>query len=266
MGFENNKSCINTNHLTSIYLSGKEKAFQSIFENTSIGLAMVSGSGHFLQVNDAMSSMLGYSKEALYGKNCFHLIDNEDVEDVNACHKMIVEGGINLIQFERKIIREDATSLWIKLSSIPVRNKEGHIDFYIIQIENITDQKAIEESLKDSESKWRDLAQNSPDHIMLLNKNLEVIYINRPISGLLSENVMGSSLLSYIPVASHEKVLKSCRRTLKSGNAFTFESRYFVAGTSLGFFESRVGPLRKRGKIISLVISLRDISERKESE
>ncbi|MDH3974235.1 MAG: PAS domain S-box protein [Deltaproteobacteria bacterium] len=257
---------MNAEHVNSEYLLKKEKVFRSIFENSTIGLAMVSPDGFFLHANNALSSMLGYSKEALLKKNCFHLIVNDDMEDAHACHKMMVDGGINLIQFEKKTLADDGSFLWLQISSIPVRDKAGNIEYYIIQIENITDQKAIEESLKDSESKWRDIAQNSPDHIVLLNKKLEVIYINRPMYELSTEKILGSRLLNYIPHEYHDGVVDSCMKTLKDGKTHTFESKYFVAGNDLGTFESRVGPLRKGGEIVSLVVSIRDVTERKEAE
>lgn len=267
MGGESRKYSNRLSDINAGYAGGIEKTFQSIFENAATGMATVNPDGLFLNVNRSLSAMLGRFKKDLLKKNCFSLIDKADLVYAGVSRKVRAgSGGINPIHFEKKILREDSSPLWLQVSPIPVMNGNGNIEYFIIQVQNITDQKEIEESLKDSERKWRYLAESSPDYIMLLNEKLEVIYINRPMSELSAEEVLGTSILTYIPDEYHKQVLTSCRQALKEGNTNTFESRYFVAGGELGTFESRVGPVRKGENIVSLVISIRDITERKAAE
>ena len=266
MGVESKKNNAFTEQVNSSNSIKNDKVFRNIFENTSIGLAMVDSQGLFLHLNSAFCSILGYSKETLLNKSYFHLLHNESLEDANACHKLMVDGGIDLIQFEKKDVRGDGSKLWLQISSIGVRDKNGNLEYSIVQIQNITDQREMEQLIKNSESKWRTIAESSPDHIMLLKNDLEIMYINRPLSQNYKDKMLGSCLLSYIPQEYHERVITFCRQVLKDGKSRQFESKYIIDGNDLGDYESRIGLAGKGEKMASLIVSIRDVTHRNKTE
>lgn len=131
---------------------------------------------------------------------------------------------------------------------------------------DITERKKAEEALAESEAKWRSLTENSPDHIMMLDRDGKILFINHTIPGLTSEQVIGTSFFDYA-LPEYEHVTKLCfDRVLRTAAPDKFESTYLSENGTLLYFESYVGPVIQSDKVIGLTVSSRDISERKQAE
>ena len=122
--------------------------------------------------------------------------------------------------------------------------------------------------LTESESRWRSLTENSPDHIMTLDRNANILFVNHAVQDLKREEVIGSSFYDYT-LKEHKPIAQQCfERVLKTGEADQFESVYQSQDGTHRYFESRVGPIISPGnnEIIGLTVSFRDISDRKLAE
>jgi PAS domain S-box-containing protein len=106
-----------------------------------------------------------------------------------------------------------------------------------------------------------------PDYILNLDREGEIVYINKPIIGISAEETMGTNLCDYIPKDSYEEVLKIIRIVLKTGDPKEFEQKFILKKPGKIVWNmvrvSRMGNEEKCG-LVTLVST--DITKRKKME
>jgi PAS domain S-box-containing protein len=122
------------------------------------------------------------------------------------------------------------------------------------------------EALQASEYKWRVFAENSPDYVMLLNRDADIEFINRSMLGYTVEPMTGTSIHDYVPAES-KGTMKDCfERVLKTSEFDDCETEYHTNDGSVQNFAVRVGPVKGSDEIVGLAISAREIVEGKRKE
>jgi PAS domain S-box-containing protein len=119
--------------------------------------------------------------------------------------------------------------------------------------------------LTESESRWRSLTENSPDHIMTLDRDANILFVNHSIPDFKKAEVIGTSFYDYT-LKEYKPIARECfEGVLKTGKPDKFESVYMSKDNTHRYFESHVGPIINPGnnEIIGLTVSFRDITDRK---
>ncbi len=133
-------------------LRESEKRFSSAFEFAAIGMTLVSTTGAFLKVNQALCNLLGYSAEELMALT-FQAITHPDdlAADLAYVHQMLA-GTINTYQMEKRYFGKRGNLIWILLSVSLVRDDQNRPQYFISQIQDITQRKQAEAALRQSQS------------------------------------------------------------------------------------------------------------------
>ena len=114
-------------------------------------------------------------------------------------------------RYEIKIIAKDGTQKWVDLSgaSIMLQGRPAGI----INVLDITDRKRTEEALKESENKYRLLADNVHDVIFVLDMNLNYTYVSpsvKTMRGYEPEEVMKQlSIVQTLTPSSRDLAMKT---------------------------------------------------------
>jgi len=123
-------------------LERQKKEFETIFETTKDGIAVLDFESNFLKVNQAYTDITGLSKEELLQTSCIALSVPEDVEKAKQIFKDIA-GEIHIEDFEKAcLIKGKKIVVNMSLSLMP--DKE-HI---LVSIKNISHQKLFETQSK----------------------------------------------------------------------------------------------------------------------
>jgi diguanylate cyclase (GGDEF)-like protein/PAS domain S-box-containing protein len=131
-----------------------EALFSRAMKDSAVGMALVRLDGGWLRVNDSISRMLGYTPDELSRLTFQDITHPDDLEaDLNLL-KGTLAGEFSKYQMEKRYIRKDGRVIWGLLSVSLVRDVEtGAPQFFISQIQNITDRKEAEEALTASEER-----------------------------------------------------------------------------------------------------------------
>ena len=160
----------------------------------------------------------------------------------------------------------DGTYRWILDRAVLINDEKGDPSEIIGTWLDVTDHKRAEEALRDSEEKWRSLAENAPDIILNVDLDGTILFVNRTVPGLTPEQVIGTSVYEYISTEYHETARCSFDRVVRTGEA----DRYELAGTgphgSISWYETRVGPIKHDGQVVALTMISSDVTERKRAE
>ncbi len=126
------------------------------------------------------------------------------------------------------------------------------------------ERRRAEEALRESEENLRSITRHSPDHIMLLDLDGTVRFINFTVPDLTREQVIGKSVYDFLPPAS-QKIAADCfAGVVATGEPGSYESEYHTATGEVRIFDSRVGPVFKSAKVVALTVNSSDITERRQ--
>ncbi|CAI0715594.1 diguanylate cyclase [Serratia quinivorans] len=118
-----------------------ETRFRNALEYSAIGMALVSPQGKWLQVNQALCKLLGYTPEALRRLTFQEITHPDDLNaDLVQLHDLL-DGHISSYTLEKRYIRSDGEHVWALLAVSLVRDAEGLPLYFISQVEDISELK-----------------------------------------------------------------------------------------------------------------------------
>lgn len=118
-------------------LENNQDFFYRVFEQTLSGIAFLDFSGNFLFVNNAFSSLHGYKKEQLEGKNISFLYKQDQKKFVVAfLQQIIIMGSFNN---ENLHIKKDSSSIPVLISGSLIKNLDNKNIGIALIIHNISD-------------------------------------------------------------------------------------------------------------------------------
>src|SRR5215470_2879110 len=136
-------------------LRDSEARFRAIFENAAVGIARVAPDGHWLEVNQRLCDIVGYSREDLMTKTFADITHPDDLEKDLRAMRRILAGEIDAFLMEKRYYRKDGSVVWINLTMSMTRKTDGSPDYFISIIEDITARRLAEEKLRDNEERLR---------------------------------------------------------------------------------------------------------------
>ncbi len=125
-------------------LRDSEETFRSSFENASIGKAIVAPDGRCLQANPALCQMLGYTEAELLDLKFQDITHPDDLESDLAKVHDLLDGRREFYNVETRYIRKTGEIVWVLLSVSLPRDKDGAPVHFIIQMQDVTEQKRAE--------------------------------------------------------------------------------------------------------------------------
>ena len=170
------------------------------------------------------------------------------------------------IRIEYRIVRSDGDEriLWGEGDFLPSDGQKS-IN-YIGIIRDITEQKQIESTLRQSEEKWLVITENSADVIMMVDKEGKILCINHTLPEHTKETVVGVTLYSFLPEELHARLKQCFDSVIATGQSSTFEVDFPDPEGNYRCYESSVSTLRDKGMVDAFVVSARDVTERKLAE
>lgn len=121
-----------------------EEKYRRLFEGSPIGIALVSPDYRMAETNPAFCRMLGYSTEEMAGKTFPDITHPEDRDtDLSQAGKLF-SGEIPSYSMEKRYIRKDGSTFWIKLHGSVVRDRDNHPMYGLGMVEDIDKTKRAE--------------------------------------------------------------------------------------------------------------------------
>jgi diguanylate cyclase (GGDEF)-like protein/PAS domain S-box-containing protein len=156
-------------------LKESESRFRNILDHAPIGMGIAALDGRLMQVNHALCSMLGYKKDELEKLNIRDITHPDDAASSLAKIKQLLDGELDYYRSEKRYLRKDGQVVWAQLASSIERDDSGAPIHLIGQIEDITERKQAEASLR----KLSLAVEQSPNSIVITDLDANIQYVNK---------------------------------------------------------------------------------------
>ncbi|MGQ9460369.1 MAG: PAS domain S-box protein [Candidatus Bathyarchaeaceae archaeon] len=251
-------------------LRESEERLKQLIEYAPDAIYINDLNGNFIDGNKQAENLTGYKKEELIGRNMLEvglLPEKYLSKAIEALEKNIRGQKFGPAEFELK--RKDGTTITVEISSFPVESA-GKVEVIGIA-RDITERKQIEERLRESEERLRDLYESVPDALSVyVGKEGHLIDYNKAFKkayGYTDEELKNKTFLDFVHPDYHAMLMEEYRKEHPE-KELPFR-REIVCVNKKGEnipTEISVGPYRKRGRIIGINVMHRDITERKKME
>jgi len=225
----------------------------------------------YLGCNRLVAMDAGFSSpEQLIGLDDFNMPWREQAEQYRADDLSIINSGNAKINYEERLTQSDGTVLWLNTTKVPLRNIEGRIIGILGTWEDITAKKNAMESLHISEERFSSIIQSSSDMIFIINQNYLISYESPSTAKILGYPegfFLGKSAFSLIHPDDLNIVMQEMDQVSRFKNdGLPTEFRLKKADNTWVFLEAIASNLLENPAVKGIVITARDISERKKSE
>ena len=122
-------------------LQESESRFRGAFHSSSLGMALTALDGTFVQVNDKLAEMLGYTVDELSSLGVRGITHPDDIEVDVERGKQLRSGEIDSYQREKRYVRKDGSALWADLTVSLVAGHDGSPTHVVSHVQDITAQK-----------------------------------------------------------------------------------------------------------------------------
>ena len=160
-------------------LRESEERFRSAFEDAHVGCALTRLDGVFLRVNRALCQLLGYTDSELVGHHFNEFTVPEDHAIGAAFVRSFSESPASNALFEKRYRHRDGRILHAQLALSVVRGENGAPLYIIGQVHDLTRRRAAEEALRESETRFRTMADCAPVMIWLAGTDGALEYVSQ---------------------------------------------------------------------------------------
>lgn len=251
-------------------LSESDERFRSIFNQAAIGIAQVSLNGQYLQVNQKLCEILGYSEEKLLGQSFLNFVYNEDVEKGKHQIKAMVTGEISTYSFEQRYLNQNRQVVWANITASVVRDVAGKPKYFIQVVQDISDRRKAEFALEYSESRYRAIVEDQTELVCRFFLDGTLIFVNDAYANYFHQSyneLIGTSYFALLPDAERqlhqqslaeitpENPIKTVEYSLNHPNGKVYWQQWSIRG----FFSPE-------GDLLEFQGVGRDISDRVQAE
>lgn len=177
-------------------LQESEERFRSFVENSNDIIYTLDKDGVFLFVSSGWTRILGHDIKDVVGKPFSHFVHPDDVSVCFTFMKKVIDTGEPQSGVEYKIKHLDDTLRWHTSNASCIKDEDGKVLYYLGISRDITEQEQVERALRESENRFRQLAESTSDWVWEVDENAVYTYaspIVKSILGYEPEEVLGKT-------------------------------------------------------------------------
>ncbi len=248
-------------------ISISEENYRTIFENTGTATAIVEEDTTISLVNGPFEELSGYSREEIeWKKSCTEFVIEEDLERVKKLHySRISDPESTLKKYEFRFVNKEGNirDIIITIAVIPNTKKS------VASLLDITERKNTEIAMQELHENFTDLINNSPDGIIIADKNIRHLFANQraaEITGYSIDELLSMHGWELTRTEEIKKYKDKMKKRLGGEPHKKMYERIIVRKDGREVLtEFRTSKTNWKGYIVPMVV-FRDITERKKAE
>jgi PAS domain S-box-containing protein len=246
-------------------LQESEEKYSTLVENSLIGI-YIDQDGKIMFANNKFAEIYGYPRDQLIGMESRMLVHPEDRALTDERRTKRLKGEEAPSEYEARGLTKDGEIIWIARRN--ARIEYGGMPAILGNIVDITEHKRAEETLRQSEERFRAIFQSAQDSIFVKDKALRYTHVNPAMEkrfGLSSSELLGKTDDELLGEGAGAHIREVDRQVLE-GKIIEEENTKPVKGIPMTFHVVTVPMTDSSGQVIGLCGIARDITERKLAE
>jgi len=114
-----------------------------------------------------------------------------------------------------------------------------------------------------SEAIWREFAEHSNTHMLILGLDLTIKFVNRPSPGLTHDDLIGKPITSFLDDGKSREIRDILMKVINSEEPAVYDTEYDNPEGGIIYYETQALPRIENDQVIGLLLSSRDITHRK---
>jgi PAS domain S-box-containing protein len=250
-------------------LRKSETRFQSAFDYAPTGITLANPDGHYIQVNKSFCDIVGYTKEEVLATDFQSITHQDDLVTTRENMRRLLAGEVTYCQLEKRYIHKLGHEITANVSLSLVRDAQSEPVYFIAQIQDISERKEIENALRESEEKYRELYENANDILYTHDLSGNFTSLNRTgerILGYTSTETLQMNIAEVISPKDMERVRNRMAENIKGEVLPNFEVEIIAKGDIRITLDVSSRLILQDGVPVGIQGIGRDITERKHAE
>ena len=264
-------------------LRESELRFRTLFDLSSVGAMQCDAEdGRFIQVNRKYCEITGYSEAELRNMTRRDVTHPDDRAMQESRSTKLLSGEISEYTTQKRLVRKDGSTRWVDITCTALWGKGQKPTHYLAVVLDVTEQRMADEvlfsameKLAESELENRLILNSAGDGIFGLDLQGIITFINPAAAQMLGydmEELQGRDIRTLMPEVTadgepYNFSESSMAQALASGEAQQVAEESFWSREEGGFLvEYTCTPIYRRDRFTGVVVTFRDISQRKKTE
>jgi PAS domain S-box-containing protein len=244
-----------------VQLRESEERFRRLYEQTPLGYQSLDAEGRLIEVNQAWLDLLGYSREEVIGRWFGDFLAPHEVDSFKQRFPRFK--AVGEVRVDLAMVQRAGSTIIVHIDGGIGRDAQGQCKQTHCILHDITEGKRAEEELRESEARYRALADSITDIFFAMDKDLRYTYWNKAseqLTGIAAEDALGKSLYDLFPDEAGARPAGEYLKVLQTQQPWSFVNEYRIGGKDL-VFEISAYPSKQ-----GLSVFIKDITERKRAE
>ena len=156
-----------------------EERFAALFNQASVGVALLdTATGRFLRVNQRYGEIVGYAPEEMLAMDARRLIHPDDLRADLQQLDRLKRGEVPEYRLERRYLHKNGGVVWVDLTVSPMWVPGAAPDRHIAVVQDITERKRMEETLRRNEQRLRSILERLPMGLCLVQADGRISFRN----------------------------------------------------------------------------------------
>jgi PAS domain S-box-containing protein len=248
-------------------LQKSEARYHLLADNSTDVIWTFDYNGVFTYLSPSILHLTGFAPEEMIQQSFRKLVARGSIavvtEKIQQNLEYIASGSApsqDVIEIE--LVCRDGSTVWAEVSYRLLVDERGDPTEFIGSARNITKRKRAEEALQESLEKFRIIATNTPDHILLLDKDLQYTQIINPPLGLAEQDMIGHTDYDILSFEDADKLMKIKKQVMDTGTAVHLEIPLLTTSGEMNFLAGSYVPKRNvAGEIDGLIGYFTNVTE-----
>jgi diguanylate cyclase (GGDEF)-like protein/PAS domain S-box-containing protein len=237
-----------------------------VWNSTTDIIYTIDENADFIKVNQAFTEVLGWTEEELFNDKSITIIPDGYWDDIRKILAHLREGESIASHTARRVCK-GGKLVDVLASYSPIYDESGKWCGAVVIYKDVTIQQQVQDQLKESEEKYRLIAEHSSDLIKVLDLEGTVLYASPSHQHILNidpEHYLNKSFKTFLHQEDMYKIDLLINKIIHSEDSSSIEIRAAKKNGDWVWIDSVGTPVfDDDGKMVQIITEGRDISERK---